>query len=314
MTEIYGPQPKGDNKFTARMRFHQSWYRAKTLGVPFGCGPQENSTTQYGNMLEKAGADRGLNFLNQEIFEAARERADQDIGTVDKYRLYHNMLSSQPMCFNLVVPLGRNRQLAKQVFSELISTKIQSVDKVLVEYAPTPEAEYLNDRTAFDAFIEYTDTDDMLGFIGIETKLTEPFSPKKQESEEYLKWTKLPDSPWSENSWPKLPEIRINQLWRDHLMAIAMLKHKSTKYANSYLMSVRHSQDHHCSETVEIYRGLLKSNDKTFVDCPLDKLTALIEGLVGAGAEREWIEKFRQRYLDLSLSEDAWQKSKKKKP
>ncbi len=34
-----GPQYPGDNRLAARMRFHQSWYRAQILQVPWGTGP-----------------------------------------------------------------------------------------------------------------------------------------------------------------------------------------------------------------------------------------------------------------------------------
>lgn len=34
-----GPQYSGDNPFTARMRFHQSWYRAERRRLACGTGP-----------------------------------------------------------------------------------------------------------------------------------------------------------------------------------------------------------------------------------------------------------------------------------
>jgi len=57
-----GPQYPKDNSFTARMRFHQSWYRARVLKAPFGCGPKPSSKTEYGNMLTRLDGERGLNF------------------------------------------------------------------------------------------------------------------------------------------------------------------------------------------------------------------------------------------------------------
>lgn len=39
-----GPQYKGDNKLAARMRLHQSWYRAHVLQVPWGTGPTHKAT------------------------------------------------------------------------------------------------------------------------------------------------------------------------------------------------------------------------------------------------------------------------------
>jgi hypothetical protein len=46
---------------------------------------------------------------------------------------------------------------------------------VLIEQAPEPRSEYLDDNTAFDAFVEYQRRDNKLCFMGIETKLTSPF-------------------------------------------------------------------------------------------------------------------------------------------
>ena len=67
-----GPQFRGDSPFTARMRLHQSWYRATVLGVPCGTGPLPSSQTHYGNMLDEAAGDAGLNFLTPQIFSVAR--------------------------------------------------------------------------------------------------------------------------------------------------------------------------------------------------------------------------------------------------
>ena len=101
MTSTYdiGPQYEKDAPFTVRMRFHQSWYRANVLRVPYGTGPKPNSTRPLGNMLTREHGKQGLNFLTPEIFGNAKLRM-QEPGAVEPFRLQHNMLSSQPMCFN----------------------------------------------------------------------------------------------------------------------------------------------------------------------------------------------------------------------
>ena len=83
------------------MRLHQSWYRHAVLGVPFGTGPRKTSKTHYGNMLDSLAADAGCNFLTPEIYELAKARAAEGRGAVEPFRLFRNMLSSQPMCINL---------------------------------------------------------------------------------------------------------------------------------------------------------------------------------------------------------------------
>ena len=96
-----GPEVKSDTIFRRRMRRHQGWYRDHVLGVPYGRGPNRRQGKPLGNMLTKASAELGLNFLTWGIFEVAKRRIDKGTGAVDPYRLLHNMLSSQPMCFNL---------------------------------------------------------------------------------------------------------------------------------------------------------------------------------------------------------------------
>ena len=59
-----GPQCSKDSPFTARMRLHQSWYRARLLKVPFGTGPKKTDEKFYGNMLRKEDGEKGYNFLN----------------------------------------------------------------------------------------------------------------------------------------------------------------------------------------------------------------------------------------------------------
>ena len=151
-----GPQHAADSPFTARMRFHQSWYRARVLGVPCGVGPGPTSQSCYGNMLQAEHGERGLNFLRPDIFEQAQQRLRDSRGTVERFRLLNNLLSSQPLCFNLFGPLAADLDLATAAFGALLgSHEVARVTQVRFEYAPEPQEEYLNDRTAFDAFAEF---------------------------------------------------------------------------------------------------------------------------------------------------------------
>jgi hypothetical protein len=84
------------------------------------------------------------------------------------------------MCFNLFGPLvpEANRELATRLMNALLPGEVTQVREARIEYRPKPVAEYLGDRTAFDAFIDYERHDGRRAFLGIETKLTEPFSTK----------------------------------------------------------------------------------------------------------------------------------------
>jgi hypothetical protein len=294
-----GPQSTSDPPFTARMRFHQSWYRARVLKVPCGVGPKPHSANRYGNMLREEDGDRGLNFLSPEIHALARQRAAENAGMVESFRLFHNMLSSQPMCFNLFGPWALDHDLATHVLKQILPGQVDHVTKVLFEHAPQPASEYLNDRTAFDAFVEYTRPDGCLGFIGIETKLTEPFSQKHYDGPSYRRWSDRVDSPWPITARDHLADVRHNQLWRDHLLAVAMRLHDRSPYADGYFMLVRHPLDNECATTVAGYRELLKPNDRTFLDSPLDALLEISGRAIGCGRWENWLTCFKMRYSDV---------------
>lgn len=315
MSYNVGAQYENDSLFTARMRFHQSWYRAVVLRVPYGTGPDPSSTRELGNMLTRESGAKGLNFLTPEIFKVVKCRLDDPHGTVDKYRLLHNMLSSQPMCFNLFGPLVVDHDFATEFFKLILPDEVKKVVDVKIEYAPEPACEYLDDRTAFDAFVEFIRTDDKYGFVGIETKLTEPFSQKHYDTPTYRRWTGLDDSPWSKESWSRIADISHNQLWRDHLLTVALRHHPKpcihpkSPYACSFLMLVRHPEDEQCTQTVGTYKGLLKPEDNSFLDYPLHKLVDKMELCQQDAHHKSWLAAFRKRYLDIYVSEKEWLRS-----
>ncbi len=302
----FGPQSPSDNAFARRMRFHQSWYRATVLEVPCGTGPTPRATTEHGNMLTAEDAAKGLNFLTPEIFAAVQDRLAESEGLIEEFRLLRNMLSSQPLCFNLFGHLGLDLDLATRLMDALFPCEVKRVTRVVVEHAPAPRAEYLNDRTAFDAFVEYVTVDDRQAFLGVETKLTEPFSPKVYDTREYRRWMNGPRSPWREGAIKHLLEIRHNQLWRDHLLAVATLDHPDSPYSRGRLMLLRHPDDKGCTNAARNYQELLRTGDGTFVDMPLNRLADWIATLDLDGGHAEWLDALRLRYLDLAASQEAF--------
>jgi len=295
-----GPQCDGDNSFTKRMRLHQSWYRHHVLGVPCGTGPTRNSTRHYGNMLRREDGEAGLNFLTPGIHDVVRARLVQDTHNVEPFRLIHNMLSSQPMCFNLFGPLVQDHALATRLVRALWGDHIAQVTGVCIEWAPEPRQEYLDDNTSFDAFIEYRAEGGGLGFLAIETKLTEPFSRRLADSPSYRRWMGE-GGPWRPDASGQVQAVRHNQLWRDHLLAWSLLSHPRSPYSEGKLVVVHHPQDENCRKTVAGYRGLLQ-DERSFGELTLDSITGAWGPLVEDGV---WLRAFRERYLELEKSRGA---------
>ncbi len=301
--EVIGPQHGGDSPFTARMRLHQSWYRANVLRVPCGTGPSPTSQTHYGNMLDDAAGATGLNFLTPQIFSVARGRIAQGSG-VEPFRCLHNMLSSQPMCFNLFGPLVDDLRLATRCITALLPGEVGQVNEVRIEYAPSPADEYLGDRTSFDAFVAYTRPDGQPAFLGIETKLTEPFSPGEYDKPTYRLLTECDGSLWRREAWATMSSSEWNQLWRNHLLVEALGRHPSKPHGRrGRSVLVRHPGDPGVAAVVASYQSFLAAPHDTFCDWPLDVVVDAFARACESDEERAWIEAFRLRYLDLAASD-----------
>jgi hypothetical protein len=288
------------------MRRHQSWYRAHVLQLPYGTGPTERSTKPYGNMLRQADAARGLNFITPQIYQAARRRVEQRAGVVEEFRLMHNMLSSQPLCFNLFAPLA-DLELATQLVRALPGLNARKALRVELEFTPGVRNQYLDDGTAFDAYIVYEQTDSRRAFLGVEVKLTEPFSQDKAyDSPSYRRWMTGDRSPWRPDAAEQTAKLQHNQFWRDHLLAVAHRDQPGSSFPNGRLMLVRHPEDRSCERIVIAYSKLLREGDDTLIDMPLDRLITLWRTAASTEAQRSWLTALQERYVDLEKSQQLW--------
>lgn len=163
-----------------------------------GVGPWRNSATKYTNMLVN-GEKTGKNFVNEFTFEYAKKRVEnkRKNETIDEYRLFNNMLSSQPMAFNLFCPFIQMLQDGKgdevtAVFQAIFPDKnIQTITDVGLEYLHIDVEDYLNDRTAMDAIVRYIDIDKKPSFIAIETKYTDILGTNSgSKNAKYSEWIK----------------------------------------------------------------------------------------------------------------------------
>lgn len=286
-----GPQCPSDNAFRRRVRLHQSWYRDVVLDVPYGSGPRKSSKTLYGNMLTADSACEGLNFISSEIFTLAKNRLNERRGGVEPFRLLRNMLSSQPMSFNLFGPVALNPDFNTKLVQSIWGSHIEKVTDVKFEWAPTPIREYLNDRTAFDVFIEYESSTGP-GFIGIETKLSEEIASKKRVKPEYTRWMSE-DGPWKSNAYPQCSERLYNQLWRNHLLSWALVNQRASEYVHGFSTIVRHQDDLQCKNAVNGYRALLRDKE-SFTSIDLQTFV-----LAWCDILPDWADHFKSRYVDL---------------
>lgn len=303
-----GPQPAREDPTSARLRFHQNWYRAEVLKAPIGFGPKASSKTPLGSMLTQADGERGLNFLTPHIFQVARRRLAARHTPLDPFRLLCSLASEQALAFNLFAPLVDNLDLSVRLIQALLPEHVERVEKIYFHYLPEPTNAYLNDRTTFDVFIDCTRPDRQPAFIALSFRLVEPYSPKVVSGPYYKKWVEHPESAFLPGSLPALETPETNQLWRDHLLATAMLLHPESSFAGGQFILLYPSQNSRVGETANRYRGLLRPEDETFRVLPLENLHETWKSLVSSPSQQAWLDAFHLRYLDLSASQEAFEK------
>ena len=286
-----------DNRWMARYRLLQSWYRETRLRLPPGLSTRRRSLP-VGSMIAHESLDErpGANFLSDSVFEYVGRRVPHILtegGTVNADRVYRNMLSSQPLCFNLFGFLRDHPRAFRDALVPLLDLDIADIELTEVEWAP-PAAEHLGDRTAFDAFVRYRTGDGRRGFLGIETKYTEKFSPEPYDRSSYRRLTDDGSNGFVDGASDRLKRPRTNQLWRNALLALSL--RQSADFDEGYCIVV------HCAEDAGLAAAISAFHDERDVPGSLVR-NVTFESLVAALAENadvaNWAAEFSTRYLDL---------------
>ena len=176
LKELIGNLPKSDGAFKRRMRFHQGWWRSFVLNKEQGSHPLKEGDTVC-SMIDDGNenflTDNILKIVNQNLSNSSPGRS----GIIEKERLFKNLLSSQPLCFNFFAELKIDRDLACCFVKNFIPV-IDSVVDVYFEYAPGKPT---GDSSAFDVAIEVKKNGEK-GLFGLECKYTDTFSYKNRLS------------------------------------------------------------------------------------------------------------------------------------
>ncbi|OWY61445.1 hypothetical protein B7486_63745, partial [cyanobacterium TDX16] len=219
---------KREPEWIAKRRRLQSWWREHELGASPGL--LAGRRFPVGNQLdpEAVALVPDLNFLTKAAYEHALERVDAvhaEAGTIEADRLFRNLLSSMPMCFNVFGSLRASMPAFTTLFQQVFVPEIEvaSVEKVVCEWAPRPKRSFLDDNTAFDAAIWFTDGDGRRCLLGVEAKYTDSFSERTYDDGQYR--TVTAESGWFvvEGTFDQLKRSKTsNQLWRNMLLAASM--------------------------------------------------------------------------------------------
>ena len=271
----------------------QSWWREHHLGV----APGHSGGRLVGSSLPAHVADTlpNLNFLTEEVRHYVRRRVPQiqaEDGTIDVARLRANLLSSQPLCFNVFGHLQAHPVAAAAVLGRVFGVRIDEIVRSEVEWAP-PKSLHLGDRTAFDAFVDYT-ADGERRFLGVEVKYTEPFSTKQYDSSRYRTLTEQSGA-FRPGAADRLVGSATNQLWRQLLLTLSLAA--TPDYAGGRAAVLALADDPGVAKGMAGLAAELTSPG----DMPLvATLQGLVDGALAVPELAGWAAAVKTRYVDLT--------------
>lgn len=316
----------GDDRRQALYRRLQSWYRQKRLDAPHGWTKPRAATAKrpaaaarpVGSRLDATwAADHPTgNFLQgcdqaSTILAYVDDRAPRVIatgGALDPVRLRRNLLSSMPLCFNLMVPLRGHPAIALEVLrlgfgidADELAT-IHGIEGIECEWSPLGGTG-LGGGTAFDAVIAYR-TKGRTCLLGIEAKYTEKFSatrygepdnPAQTERREvYTRWTR---AGWFlEGAEDRLHSSVTNQLWRNVMLGASCEELPGVDRVDVAVVAL-HDDPHADAAIAGVRADLHPDHRDRLRFVPIERLVRILErqdDLAG------WAGTFTERYLDTT--------------
>jgi hypothetical protein len=285
-----------DSRFRAAARLHQSLLRERR-GLPIGrYRTAEGKTRRLGNYLS-ATAEWHANFITPEIASLARREIAyrEDGALIDEVRVRQNLLSSAPAAFNLIGPMKLDLRLARKVLRALSLTRLRHVSNVLFEHSPgRGRPEFTHDRTAFDALIEGAAADGRKAFAAIEVKYSESMSETPARLRRRYDELSRSSGLYKDPDHAGLRAAPLQQLWRQHLLAAAMLE--NGLYEVGQFIVIAPALNGQAQSAIELYKRHL-------VDIPSVEFTAVTFEAVIAAIRRSGASEIAgllyERYCDF---------------
>ncbi|ACK85516.1 PGN_0703 family putative restriction endonuclease [Methylorubrum extorquens] len=218
-----------DHRFKAAARFMQAlWREDRGLAIGIHIDRREpHRPRRLGSRISTAAGALGANFLHPDIVPVVtRALAYREPGAAyDIDRLTTNLLSSQPLAFNLFGPLARDPQLATRFAVELLPGTLTSVTDILFEHSPgRGDPRFTADRTAYDVVLRGRNATGARAIVCIEVKYSEAgneFAPPPHPRHTQI--ARTTPGLFVDPGDPTLTGPVCQQLYRQHCLASAML-------------------------------------------------------------------------------------------
>ena len=295
--------------FKTAARKHQVEFRENVLHVGYD---------RYPNVLNREDANKGLVF-----FEPFRETIMTEIrkpSTPKSGQMLTNMLRSEHIPYNVFFPMKRDLKGTALLLNGIIGhDEVDYINDIIIEYAPKPIEHYLNDHTAFDVYISYTNYNGQPCGIGIEVKYTEKEYPLKAGSREYQhikyanengeeiirlsnEYKRATDNSQYYGDTPPYDALVCNdlrQIWRNHILGASMIQQSDISNFISILFYPKQN-GHFFNKAIPQYEALLTKEGKaSFISLTYETLFPLLSQYIKIDKVEEWEKYLCKRYIIL---------------
>ena len=301
----YQVEDVGDTRFRACARLLQSMWR-EDQQLPVGSHQQTNDYDRcLGSRIDRASGSFGRNFLTTKIARLAKyETVYREPGAmVEENRLWHNLLSSQPLCFNLFGDMKLDLSMATRFWSSLFPDHMAKVEVIYFEHSPGRGNEaFIADYTAFDVLIAGQSRKGQRSFIAIEVKYSESMNEPAASIRPRYNAVSTRSGLFKDPEHPALRSAPIQQLWREHMLSQTMLD--NGLYDSGLFLVVHPAKNEDCSVAVASYKQHLhepSAGNPAFAALTLEEC---VQGMRDIG-EAELADALFTRYLDFDRIEAA---------
>lgn len=302
---MLGDVPKDESPFKARHRIHQGWWRTAALLRKPGPHPTDRSRSICSTVNDEEARDH-LNFLTEEALRSVHDaiesrRTAMCSGMIQQPRIWENLLSSQPLCFNFWGYLKYHKPLAGSFFKGLLKDFGQIVD-IRFEWAPQPRQAFTGDNSAFDVIVEYVTSGNKSEMLGLECKYVDDLTSKEYDYASYRTTYESSRERFLQD-YGFYRRREFNQLFRSQLIAYAYERKTGVKIRCGLFCS---QLDAGALKTARDFQAALSGGDSDFLILTHEEFIERIQKMETDWSTREWTMMLWARYAGLKLSERAY--------
>lgn len=301
----YQVEDVGDTRFRACARLLQSMWR-EDQQLPVGSYQQTNEYDRcLGSRIDRASGRAGRNFLTPKIARLTKyETVYREVGAmIEEERLWHNLLSSQPLCFNLFGDMKLDLSIATRFWSHRFPEHMAKVEAIYFEHSPgRGDNAFIADHTAFDVLISGQNRKGQRAFIAIEVKYSETMNESAATMRPRYEAVAASSGLFKNPEHPALRCPPIQQLWREHMLSQTLLD--NGLYECGMFLVIYPAKNEDCSSAVAAYRQHLREPDASNPAFAAMTLEECVQGLREID-EAELADALFARYLNFNRIEEA---------